>query len=260
MSPAPRERTHTLLLVKVPGQPDRIIVWDTQDVSVGRAPDNDICIDHGELSRRHAVFSRLNNAFVVRNMSTSNGTTVNGQVIETHALQSKDVVRMAEVELHFHQTTRNPATLGGKLEFVSQLKDFAPAAAVGANPDSTMLGLVEMEDEGEDFEVRPASDFAYDLHGMELDKGSAPRNLDLELEGPPLETVEPPGEREPWTLEEAPAAPTQAPASGRASGPLTLQLEIDGLSGELRQRLEALLGKTIELPALRIRVKGRDLR
>jgi hypothetical protein len=252
-SAAPRERTHTLFVLKQPGQPDRLIVWDTQDVSVGRSPENDICIDHGELSRRHAVFSRLKDAFVVKNMSMSNGTLVNGEAVQTHALKPKDVVRMADVEMHFHQTTRNPATLGGKLEYASQLKDFGPAGGAGANPDSTMLGLMDEVDDGEDddFEVRPASDFAYDLHNMELEKGAAPRNLDLELDAPAPETAAAPARDEVWALDEVPA-----PAEG---GPLTLQLEIDGLSGDLRRHLESLLGKTLELPALRIRVKGRDL-
>ena len=40
---------------------------------------------------------------------------------------------------------------------------------------------------------------------------------------------------------------------------VALQLEIEGLSGELQRVVEALLGKVIELPPLRIRVKSDDL-
>ena len=36
-------------------------------------------------------------------------------------------------------------------------------------------------------------------------------------------------------------------------------LEIEGLTGELRQRLVQLLGKTLELPAMKLRIKAEDL-
>ena len=53
-----KERVHTYLLLKGAGPAERVIVWDTQDVSVGRSPENDISIDDAALSRRHAEFYR----------------------------------------------------------------------------------------------------------------------------------------------------------------------------------------------------------
>jgi hypothetical protein len=240
---APRQRLHTFLVLKQAGKPDRVVVWDTQDISLGRAPENDLCIDHSEVSRRHALFSRTDRAFVVKNMSMSNGTYVNGQAVDSHELASRDVVQIGDLQLHFYQVTRNPATLGPKLDYSSQLKDFGPArgANPNASPDSTMLGLVDSVDADEDeFEVRPASDFAYDLHQMELRSGPAPRNLDMELED-----LEMPGE----------AAGATIPA---AVGRLSLHLEIEGLSPDLGRQLGSLLGKVLELPPLRIRIKGDD--
>lgn len=250
-SAVPKERVHTFFVVKQPGQPDRVIVWDTQDVSVGRAPENDVTLEHGELSRRHAVFSHLENACVVRNLSTSNGTFVNGREVETHTLTSRDVVQMADLEFHFYQVTQNPVTLGAKIVYASQLKDFDPAGTGSASPDATVLGLAGSVGDDDEFEVRPASEFAYDLHGIEdLGKGPAPRNLDLELGEPAVEELELPAKDQAWSLDdELPAAPPER---------LSLHLEIEGLEGELRDKLELLLGKTLELPALRIRVKGDD--
>ncbi len=239
---APRPRLHTFLVLKQPGRPDRVLVWDTQDISVGRAPENDVCVEHSEVSRRHALFSRAGQAFVVKNMSMSNGTFVNGQAVDTHTLASKDVVQVGDLELHFHQATRNPATLGPKLEYSSQLKDFGRGAGASASPDSTMLGLVDsVGDEEDEFEVRPASDFAYDLHRIEVGKGPAPRNLDMELED-----LEMPGGEDTASAAKAPARR------------LSLHLEIEGLSPELRRQLGSLCGKLVELPALRIRIKGDD--
>src|SRR4029453_15160536 len=56
-----------------------------------------------------------------------------------------------------------------------------------------------------------------------------------------------------WELEDAPGA------SMPAAGPVAVTLEIDGLSGELRRAIEALVGKTIELPRLRVKTKGRGV-
>jgi hypothetical protein len=54
--------------------------------------------------------------------------------------------------------------------------------------------------------------------------------------------------------------PVAAPAAAKPrASEVALQLEIQGLSGELQRAVEALLGKVIELPALRIRVKSDDL-
>lgn len=239
----PRQRLHTFLVLKQAGKPDRVLVWDTQDISLGRAPENDLCIDHSEISRRHALFSRTDRAFVVKNMSMSNGTCANGQAIDTHELASRDVVQIGDLQLHFYQVTRNPATLGPKVEYSSQLKDFGPArgANAGTSPDSTLLGLMDsVEAEDDEFEVRPASDFACDLHEMELRSGPAPRNLDMELED-----LEMPGED----------AGATVPTAGQR---LSLHLEIEGLSPDLGRQLGSLLGKMLELPPLRIRIKGDD--
>jgi hypothetical protein len=166
-------------------------------------------------------------------------------------------------------------------------------AGMRADGEATILGLVDApaSDDEDDFEVRPAGEFDFDLHEASRNQPAA-RNLDAEIasldsdadlvidESPrplrpappvarPATPVKPPAiapaaARKPsappklapsdvWELDEPGAAP--APASG----PLALTLEIDGLSGELRRKLEALFGKVIELPSLRVKIKGRDL-
>ena len=92
-----KERVHTYLLIKGSGPAERIIVWDSQDVSVGRSPENDISIDDAALSRKHAEFYRSDGAWAIKDLGTSNGTTVNGETIRTRVLQNKDVVRFGEI-------------------------------------------------------------------------------------------------------------------------------------------------------------------
>jgi hypothetical protein len=264
-------RIHTFLLVKEPSKPDRIVVWDTQEISLGRTAENDISLDHAEISRKHAHFTRTGKSYVVQNLNASNGTLVNGEPVTTRALETRDVIRIADLDLIFVQSAKDPVALGVKVDYASQLKEFPGPSAFAGDGEATMLGLVDTFSDDDDFEVKPAGEFAYDLHGMGegLDEAPAPRDLDLELEGFGLDDLE--------VSEEAPASPAPRtpakPAPRAAAKPhvwtldeaakesetLSLQLEILGLQGELRQALLGLMGKVIELPAMKIRIKGDDI-
>jgi predicted component of type VI protein secretion system len=264
-------RTHAIFKVKAGGKA-RIIVFDTQDLSVGRSPENDLALEDAEMSRKHAVFQRVPGGCRVQDLGTSNGTSVNGAIVDHADLAQGDVVRIGEVEITYAETTRNPAQLGAKVEYASQLKSFQSPMA-GGDGEATILGLVDQLGGGgdDDLEIRPAGDFEYDLH--EMDPVAGPRNLDLELESlgaDPIDGADPiedlDFESEVTTPAKAKAAPLQTQvweledADGKAAaGRLSLTLEIDGLGGELRSALESLTGKLIELPPLRLRIKGDDL-
>jgi predicted component of type VI protein secretion system len=310
-----RERINTYLLLKGGGQAERIIVWDSQDVSVGRSAENDISIDDAALSRKHAEFYRSDGGWAIKDLNTSNGTTVNGETIRTHVLQNKDVVRFGEIEIQFLQVAKNPASIGKRVEFASQLKSFGGAAGQAKDGEATMLGLVQTvgDDSDEDeFVIGKVNDFGDDLAAMPEPAArqaprQAPRDLDLELGGLGDDVLAPPAVAAPpipvaprapaaksgprlapppspeWSLDDVPETPPvarpqarpqpQARPAPRAAAPapappvaapakrsvVSLQLEIEGLSGELRRVVEALLGKVIELPPLRIRVKPDDL-
>jgi hypothetical protein len=282
-------RSYTYFVVREPGIPDRILVFDTQEVSIGRATENDVQARYPEVSRRHALLSRNGNQSSIQNLSTSSQTLVNGSPAQSHTLKDGDVIRIAEIELTFRESRDNPASLGLKLEYASQLKEFGPAGMQGGNAEATILGIADAgeDDElgGESFEVRPPGDF--DLHGLEAEM-AAPRDLDAELDGfglddldlldpstPPLSPEQPsaadskplplPAEptanagvasgarAEVWTLKESDAIPA------RSAQTLSLNLEIDGLTDELQTLVGGLLGKVLSLPPLRIRIKGDDL-
>ena len=303
-----KERIHTYLVLKGAGPAERIIVWDSQDVTVGRSGENDLSIDDAALSRKHAEFYRADGAWAIKDLGTSNGTTVNGETIRTRVLQNKDVVRFGDIEIQFVQVAKNPGAIGKRVEFASQLKSFGGAAGQAKSGEATMLGLVQTLDDDSDedeFVVGKVNDFGDDLAGMpEPARRPAPRDLDLELGGlgkdelggdevlpppalpvspaqripaaaKPAARLAPPGDPE-WALDDVaeppPVARPQPRPAARAATPVpaprvaapakravALQLEIEGLTGELRRVVEALLGKVIELPPLRIRVKQDDL-
>jgi hypothetical protein len=247
------ERVYVFLVQRRAGKPERLIVWDTQDISVGRAPENDVVVEDPEMSREHARFYKNEGGHSVQNLSMSNPTYVNGEAVTGQPLRNKDVVRIAETEYLFCQVTRNPVTLGMKVEYASQLKGFGPQVDAG-DGEATILGLVDPVEGSEEFEVRPSGEFGNDLRAGETP--SAPRNLDLEfakdnldeLDIPPKPAAQPNAGVQAWTLDEEPPSDT-----------VSLHLEIKGLTGPQRASVEALLGKVIELPKLRIRIKPDDL-
>lgn len=215
-----------LLGLKEAGKAGRILVWDTAEISVGRAPENDLVLDDSDASRRHAIFLRTAQGHMVQDLGTSNGTRVNGSpVSEPRLLENKDVVQIGEVQLTFIQTRKDPSALGLEVIYSSSLKDFTHPAA-GVDPGATTLGLTDPV--AGSFDVGSVGDFA-----GEPEAEMPTRDLDLEFNDFVPGGVLP-----------------------SASGSVSLQLEIEGLTPELAQRLQALLGKVIELPGMRIRIKS----
>ncbi len=263
------ERVHTFVVIKRGGKNEKIVVLDTQDLSVGRAPENDLVLEDAELSRKHAAFRRTESGWVVQNYSNSNSTLVNGEAVTSLPIRSKDVIKVADTELIYYQVAKNPVTLGLPVDYASQLKDFGPN--VGVDGEATILGDLDALGGGggdDDFVVGPINNFADALEDVEPPESSAPRNLDLELAEDGLKDLD---------LDPATPAPAAAPAAAApaqqaqpameawtldeqpTSETLSVHLEIQGLTAPQRASVEALLGKVIDLPKLRIRLKGDDL-
>ena len=142
------ERVYVFLVQRRAGKPERLVVWDTQDISVGRAPENDVVVDDPEMSRNHTQFYKSEGGYSVQNMSMSNPTLVNGEPVTSQPLRNKDVVRVAETEYVFCQVTRNPVTLGMKVEYASQLKSFGMPGAGESAPVEQQLPLTSIDRPG----------------------------------------------------------------------------------------------------------------
>src|SRR5262249_13067262 len=156
-------RSHAILKIKAAGR-TRLVVFDTQDLTLGRDPKNDIAVDDPEMSRRHAVFKRSREGTVVEDMGTSNGTAVNGQASARAPLKHGDVVRIGQVEITYAETTRAPSSLGPSVEYASQIKSFGtPMARVQGGGEATILGLADAPASTDDeFQVGPAGEFDFD--------------------------------------------------------------------------------------------------
>jgi hypothetical protein len=72
-------------------------------VTVGRSLDNDIILDDRRVSRRHAQLRRRYGQYVLYDLDSSGGTTVNGRAVREAFLQPGDVISFAGVKVRFEQ-------------------------------------------------------------------------------------------------------------------------------------------------------------
>lgn len=74
---------------------------DRRVVSLGRGSDNDIAIDCGSVSVRHAEMVRVDGGYEIRDLGSTNGTKKEGERRMTIPLRSGDVVHLGDVSFDF---------------------------------------------------------------------------------------------------------------------------------------------------------------
>lgn len=72
--------TNARLIILSAGQPERLFDIDGE-ASIGRASDNLICIDDVMVSQYHAVIERRGDEFWLSDLASTNGTTLNGDLV-----------------------------------------------------------------------------------------------------------------------------------------------------------------------------------
>lgn len=93
--------TALLVVLRGPNTGARFLL-DSDEVSSGRHPDSDIFLDDVTVSRKHAIFSREGDDFMVRDVGSLNGTYVNRERIERITLKTGDEVQIGKFRLVFY--------------------------------------------------------------------------------------------------------------------------------------------------------------
>ena len=70
-------------------------------MTIGRRSHNDLVIDNLAVSGEHAVVFRAGNDVYLEDLGSTNGTTVNGQPIKKHLLQSGDFIEIGKYRLKY---------------------------------------------------------------------------------------------------------------------------------------------------------------
>ncbi len=77
-----------------------------EQVTLGRASGNDIVMGDLQVSRRHAMITRRPDGFVVADLHSTNGTSINGHHIEEGLLDEGDILTLGSTNFRF--TADNP--------------------------------------------------------------------------------------------------------------------------------------------------------
>ena len=96
-----RPGTALLIVLRGPNTGARFLL-DADEVSSGRHPSSDIFLDDVTVSRRHAVFAKVGEGYVVRDVGSLNGTYVNRQRIDEALLEQGDEVQIGKFRLVFY--------------------------------------------------------------------------------------------------------------------------------------------------------------
>lgn len=70
---------------------------------IGRDESAQVRLVDSRVSRRHAEIVNAQGRALLRDLGSTNGTTINGTPVESHALSDGDVVNVGGVELRFHR-------------------------------------------------------------------------------------------------------------------------------------------------------------
>jgi pSer/pThr/pTyr-binding forkhead associated (FHA) protein len=82
---------------------------EAERITIGRAATNDVTLEDPKASRFHAVMERLGATWSVRDLSSRNGTSVNGSRIATeHPLSSGDEIRVGDTRMLYRSASVTP--------------------------------------------------------------------------------------------------------------------------------------------------------
>lgn len=89
------------LTLSLEGYVLNVYVLDKERISIGRRPTNDIHIDNLAMSGLHASLLTIGNDSFLEDLTSTNGTYVNGKTIKKYLLQHADVIEFGKYQLKY---------------------------------------------------------------------------------------------------------------------------------------------------------------
>jgi pSer/pThr/pTyr-binding forkhead associated (FHA) protein len=84
------------------------VVTEKKRISIGRTNDNDIVLENRGVSRKHAMIEFNNNAAVIIDNESLNGTFVNDRKITEEVLRDNDVITIGKYSLIYRSEASQP--------------------------------------------------------------------------------------------------------------------------------------------------------
>jgi pSer/pThr/pTyr-binding forkhead associated (FHA) protein len=90
------------IIVKFDDKVIERIVTEKKRISIGRTNDNDIVLENRGVSRKHAMIEFNNNAAVLIDNESLNGTFVNSRKVAEEVLRDEDIITIGKYALVYH--------------------------------------------------------------------------------------------------------------------------------------------------------------
>jgi pSer/pThr/pTyr-binding forkhead associated (FHA) protein len=103
------------LVLSLDGVALREVPLSKDRTTIGRRSHNDLVIDNLAVSGEHAVMFKAGDDFYIEDLGSTNGTTVNGQPVKKHVMQSGDIIEIGKYRLKF--VAEEGAAGGGNVDF-----------------------------------------------------------------------------------------------------------------------------------------------
>ena len=111
-------------------------------VTIGRAPSNQIVVDHPSISAHHALLLRTGASYWLKDLNSTNGTLINGDCVTEVELKDGDTIRFGSVSAIFAGVYRKRSSSHGVRKFwrsISGQERVQPIAV------ATALGLSNLQ-------------------------------------------------------------------------------------------------------------------
>ena len=82
-------------------------------VTIGRAPSNQIVVDHPSISAYHALLLRTGTSYWLKDLNSTNGTWMNGDCVTDVELKDGDTIRFGSVSAIFAGVYRKRSSSHG---------------------------------------------------------------------------------------------------------------------------------------------------
>lgn len=104
------------LIVKYDDKVIERIVTEKKRLSIGRTKENDIVLENRGVSRKHAMLEFNDNAAIVIDNESLNGTFVNNRKISEEILRDEDIITIGKYSLTYHSLSSQETDAGADFD------------------------------------------------------------------------------------------------------------------------------------------------
>lgn len=124
------------------------VALERSELTIGRAPDNDLVIDDLAVSAHHARIAKIQSVFFIEDLGSTNGTFVNDVKVDEQALQDRDMIAIAGHRFVFDLGRDTTAEANGELEQTVVMTRKRPEAPQALQKSAILLIMSGKTDQG----------------------------------------------------------------------------------------------------------------